>query len=281
MWRLSAPAAAAVLCLFVALQPASASTVYAVQLYPNSTFLTFDTSAPASQTVINPAFPQSFTGWGIDFNPGGTTLYGLNSQAQQFGTINTSTGVFTQLAGVTGLNPNETITSMKIDPTTGVFYVSSSSISSSTLYTLNPATGALTVVGTTTTAPSIISLAISFTGEMYATDLVNNSLYSIDKSTGAATLIGALGYDINFAQGMDFDYSTGVLYAALVGNFSPYEFASIDLNTGAATALHDLDGQELDIAIQSPAGVPEPSTFVLLGTGFLGALGGMRRKLLG
>ncbi len=54
---------------------------------------------------------------------------------------------------------------------------------------------------------------------------------------GAPTLLGSTGVDANLAQGMDFDGATGTLYAwlSLVGG--SVQLASIDLHTGAATAV--------------------------------------------
>lgn len=45
-----------------------------------------------------------------------------------------------------------------------------------------------------------------------ACSLSTDSLYRIDPATGAAILIGPHGLNVNFAQGMDFDNSSGELY---------------------------------------------------------------------
>ena len=178
---------------------------------------------------------------------------------------------------ITGVKTGQSLTGMKIDPTTGAFYVVGTDGNSSTLYTLNTATGALAEIGTQSTAAALIELAINENGDMYGTNVIENSLFSINKTNGAATLIGLLGFDIASAQGMDFDYESGILYAGLTwydNSPSQSNFARIDLTTGAATQIAYLDRQELEIAINSPAGsvIPEPTSLLLLGSG-LGVIG--------
>ncbi len=58
----------------------------------------------------------------------------------------------------------------------------------------------------------------------------------LPRLTGASTFIGALGINLNFAHGMDFDFSTGTLYAALYSGGGVGQWATIDTTTGAATA---------------------------------------------
>jgi DNA-binding beta-propeller fold protein YncE len=258
-----------VLSLGAGVGSVQADLVYAVKLYPAQTeFLSFDTSAPGTQTVINGSFPASLYGYGLDFNPAGTVLYALQSPSlgsAALGTINTATGSFTPTATVTGLLSGESASGIKIDPTTGTFYVVSTDLTRSTLYTLNPGTGVATPVGFQTTAPAIIELAISASGQMYATDIVNDALYSIDKTNGAATLIGPVGLDLNFAQGMDFDYGNGLLYAAFAQSSAICSFGTLNLGTGAATVFANLGNEEMDIAIGNPVPVP--------GAVLLGAIG--------
>ena len=59
------------------------------------------------------------------------------------------------------------------------------------LETINPSTGAATVIGATGLGYDAFSLA-GVGGKLYATDFQNN-LYSVNAETGAATMIGATG----------------------------------------------------------------------------------------
>ncbi|MGH2542513.1 MAG: hypothetical protein ACRDIB_06945, partial [Ardenticatenaceae bacterium] len=78
---------------------------------------------------------------------------------------------------------------------------------------------------------------------MYGWDIVNDNLLRINKANGAGTIIGPLGYDANFAQGGDFDDSTGTLYLFAFNNFTfQGELRSADLTTGNTTFLGILDG---------------------------------------
>ena len=90
-----------------------------------------------------------------------------------------------------------------------------------------------------------------------------------------------LGTDLNFAQGMDFDFSSGVLYAALYTGGGSGQWATSDTVTGAATSLLALN-REMEIAIaRSAAPVPVPGTLVLLGLGLglrLAGLAASRRR---
>ncbi|MCD4653866.1 hypothetical protein K8T06_08005 [bacterium] len=142
-----------------------------------------------------------------------------------------------------------------------VLYASSVRLltSTSTLYTINTSTGEPAVVGSTTVAPTIIDIAINSNGVMYAADLDDN-LYTIDTGTGAATLIGPLGIDIDNAQGLDFDYATGILYLAGYTNITEGVLFTINTETGAATYIGSFPGgAEVDcLSIASIPGTPTP-----------------------
>jgi len=64
--------------------------------------------------------------------------------------------------------------------------------------------------------PCIIDIAINTSGQMYRFRHCSDSLISINPATGAGTVIGPAGFDGNYAQGMDFDDLTGILYLAAI-----------------------------------------------------------------
>lgn len=98
----------------------------------------------------------------------------------QLGTLDLNTGAFQVLAqgppdGLSGLvpGPNGTVLSLTF---------------AGNLDSINPSTGAITVIGPTGLADELGNVGNS----IYATDFVNN-LYSVDSATGEATLIGPTG----------------------------------------------------------------------------------------
>ena len=58
----------------------------------------------------------------------------------------------------------------------------------------------------------LLDIAISPQGLMYAIELFSGDLLAIDKSTGATQPIGNTGVAPNFAQSLDFDASSAILY---------------------------------------------------------------------
>lgn len=267
-------------CVGLNAESLQAAIVYGIDL-TGPEFLTFDTASPLVQTVINP-YMGDYDLYALDFDSTATTLYAIdNTASRAFGTIDTGTGVFTPQATVTNITSGHTITGMAVDPIDNTIFVSSSNAFESSLYRLNPGTGVAALVGTQSTAPTLIDLAIRGNGQMYGVDISTDALYSIDKTTAAATLIGSLGltFNPNYAQGMDFDYSSDTLFAALYGGTGYSYFASLDLTTGAANILAGFDSfQEMEIAIRSPAAVVPIPGAVLLGALGMSCAGGWLRR---
>jgi hypothetical protein len=253
------PVYKSVLALLLLTGAAQAATVYSVD-YRTDQFISFDTATPGTVNVLG---AQSDAIYGMDFNTAGTILYAANSTTGQLGTLNLATGAFTAIGALTGLNPADNVTGLSMNPIDNVMRLMSANVEGSTLYTVNLATGALTTVGST---PGLmIDLAFNGAGALYSINIVDDNLYSIDPLTGAGTLIGPTGYGLNFAQGMDFDPATGILFAALYQGGGVNTFASINTATGAATSLAAMTGREMEMAIQpAQAAVPEPSTLALM-----------------
>ena len=250
-----------------------------------SNLFSFATNTPAVQTQIGPVGGLNYSTFGMDFNASGSALYALNhlpgANAVQLGQINTNTGVFTSNVAITGAgwdtagtNP----TGLSIDPTNNSFYASKSNA----LFTINPVTGIATSIGAFADANgaplgTVIDIAIDNNGDMYLHVLNNaptgpgGALWSVDKTTGVSTFIGTSGVVTNFAQGMDFDPATNILYAALYSGGGNGSYGTWDTSTGAWTQILSLgafpdptpNGRELEIAIRIPA----PGSVGLLAVG--------------
>ena len=80
---------------------------------------------------------------------------------------------------------------------------------------------------------------------MYGVDIVTDTLVAIDKTTGEASTIGSIGFDANFAEGLDFDDTTNTLY-----------FAAFDNETGLST-MYTLNTETGEGTPVSPIG-PDP-----------------------
>ncbi|MDX2132732.1 MAG: hypothetical protein SFY69_11845 [Planctomycetota bacterium] len=245
--------------------------VYAINLRANpNTLLRFPVNAPANNVISANA---SYDGFAIDFNADASVLYGITAGVagtQQWGTIDTTTGNFTSITTIGVVESNWG--GLSYDNTNGNMYA----LAGQNLYTINVATGAATLVAPFSGGPTgmlLIDIAVHpTTGQMYAHDIGTDSLMSIDKSTGAVTTIGPTGFLANFAQGMDFDPSTGILYGAIYTGGGTGAFASFDLTTGAATTIVSTTpwNAEMEMAI-----APAPGAAALLG---LGAVAAFRRR---
>ncbi|MCI0578513.1 MAG: carboxypeptidase regulatory-like domain-containing protein, partial [Chloroflexi bacterium] len=199
----------------------------------------FDTDTPGTLNVIGTIGGDHFVG--ADFLNGDfSTLYVLDDDADQFVAIDTATAGVTVIG--TSTAAGEDWTGMANDPTGGVLYASSSACSiSSSLYTIDVATGAATLVGSIGSGTCIIGIAVDAAGQMYGVDLIADNLLSIDKATGTGTVIGSIGYDANFSQGMDFDEATGTLFLAAYNNSSgTAELRIADTATGNSTLVGPL-----------------------------------------
>jgi hypothetical protein len=231
----------------------------------------------------------------------------MGTVSGDFGTIDLNTGVFTLLG-----NSGVTLAGMAVANHT--LYGSSYHTSTGVLYSINPANGSPTAIGTS-------SLDIddfgSTTSGLYAVG-VDTNLYSINASTGAATLIGPTGLSFGFWRSLSTNSSTlyfadGVnLYtlntttgaATLVGNMGGPEMGAmvleggflyggsnlpslgvdtLDTTTGAATIGPSVTGTSSAFFALAPnpipSSTPEPSSLLLLGSGVLGLAGVIRRKI--
>ena len=189
----------------------------------------FDTDTPGVWSMIGGIGSDYFFAGdflGDDF----TKLYVINYNTNQFATIDIDTAAITPI-GTSTPYPGEFWSGMT-STQGGALYGSATSCSSSTLYSINPSTGASTAIGTITNAPCIIDIAINSQGEMYGVDILNDNLIKIDPATGAGTIIGSIGFDANYAQGMSFDRSTDVLYLAAYNTSGGGQLRIADTTTG-------------------------------------------------
>lgn len=188
-----------------------------------------------SMTLIGNPGPNIYA---LDFDPAGNVLYAIpDAQPRQVGTIDLETGAFQAHAPLTGIDNGMNVTGLTIDPVSGAAYLSVAGAGvESELHSLDLHTGVATLIGGNGVT-LMIDLAMNCKGQMYGHSVFDDTLYRIDPETGAATPIGPYGLDANFAQGMDFDNSSGKLYAAIYTGGGNYVFGTFDLDTGALLPL--------------------------------------------
>jgi hypothetical protein len=168
-------------------------------------------------------------------------MYVLDGLANTLSTVDTPTAAVTLIGSCAPIS-GHTWTGMT-GATDGALYAASTDGSTSYLYTINPNTGVLTMVGQITNAPCIIDIAINAAGEMYGVDIANNMLVEINPATGAGTVVGSIGFDANYAQGMDFEEVSGVLYLAAYNTASERgELRIADTSTGNTVLIGAFPG---------------------------------------
>ncbi|MEM9409627.1 MAG: hypothetical protein AAGA30_00845 [Planctomycetota bacterium] len=245
------------LVVFCAETTFAQGTTYAFDLRTRDNFLSF----PADDPVAIEFIDKNISPFALDFDVAGTTLYAVDSNTAQLGTLDQATGGFTAIAMLSGAFTGGTVTGLSADPTDGTFYMSTAT----DLYTLNVTTGATTLIGSFTPGlgtdlGTVIDIAINAAGEMFAHELdsgggdlvFDGGLWSVDKTSGASTFIGNPGIEALFAQGMDFDPDTDLLYAAIYTGGGTGTYGTWDTTTGVVTTiaiLPDFGEVELEMAV--------------------------------
>lgn len=204
------------------------------------------------------------------FSPNGT-LYAItrggNTTLAQLATVNLTTGAQTLVGSPTGVQTE----AMAFTPD-GTLYAAN--FNTNNLYTLNPSTGAATLVG-----------ALGFTGimdlawdpansTMYAVASLCNgsSLYSINLSSGAGTLVTPVANSC--LMSLAIDSSNRLLTTDFANPNSP--LYQIDVATGNLTSLGNTGLGSTMGATAAP--VPEPATLTLLASGILSGVVRRRKR---
>jgi hypothetical protein len=286
--------------VFLFTRVAFAGPVYVISagLTGDGVFGTVDLTTGAYNR-IGPTEPDGYFGMGT--GPNGA-LYSLNYSGQ-LDQIDPITGAFTRI-GATGLEPC-LVPSPACGPTS-VFGLGSvggklfATDFSNSVYSVNPTTGAATLLARNSGLPAapfvpgsqnpdgtfnLADTAIwGAAGKLYATydafvfDFATSTvesisvaprLYTIDPTTGLATVIGATDLGIGAATDVN-----GIVYAF---NDLTTQIATIDLLTGGTTAIGNFDPAAEVLQGASPV-APEPASVGLAAAGFAALLFFIRRK---
>ena len=226
--------------------------------------------------------------FGIDFRPADGLLYGRSGDGGVNGTtvqINTTTGAMTAIGGPTAngggsfygfdFNPvadrirfvSNADTNRRFNPNDGAVLVDVdlAYAAADANFGANPG---VTQVAYTNNVPGALSTTL------YGIDFTTDTLVTIiPPNNGTLITVGSLGVNVPNFGGFDISGATGTAYAVfLVNNISG--LYTINLATGGATFLGAIgDGslayEGLSVQPTAQTGVPEPSSFALIGLGTL------------
>lgn len=237
---------------------------YALEVAPGEELVKIpDITAPGTwDTIATTPDTDYFAG---DFVGGDTSrLYVIDLTANELHYLDTTTGADT-IVGACSPVSGQSWTGAT-GTTGGILYASSSNGDISYLYQVDTASGASTTVGEIANAPCIIDIAINSAGEMYGVDVcgkigdeTDDQLVQINPTTAAGTVIGSLGFDADFAQGMDFEDRSGILYLAAYNvTANRGELRIADTATGSSVLVGPFPGgAEVDaLAFAKPQSAP-------------------------
>jgi len=227
----------------------------------------FALNAPGAISFNGAVNVGSFNGQDFGNNGDFSFLYALQSVPDQLVTIDTTTGALAVIGPSVPFG-GESWSGLAMDPTSSIMYACSTNIAAASLYTIDLTTGTPTRIGAIAGAPCTIDIAIDSTGQMYGLDICTDQLFSINKATGVGAAlggVGAIGFNANFSQGMDFDESDGTLYlAAYNGGTNRGELRTGNTVTGGTVLIGLIgpDQRELgDVAIATGGFCPDTSYY--------------------
>ncbi len=210
----------------------------------------------------------------IDYDPSATTLWAIDDDTSEYGTIDIATGDFLSL-GVSTL-PLDFTNGLTSAPD-GTWYAVGTGTTGAEIWSGDVTTGNFTLLGTIG-AVTVIDVACDSQGNIYCTTISDDALYSVDSVTGAGTFIGGHGLATNFAQGIDFDWSNDTLYAALYTGGGTGAFCSLSVIDGSIITMEDtvsinIEG-EISVQVASQGG-PVGTNYCMANPNSSGSIGVM------
>lgn len=198
--------------------------------------------------------------------------------------INPATGLVTRIGDI-GFYVYEG--DLSFQPGTGVLYACQSVNHVGTLYTINTATGAGTVINSTMSIDDASGMAFAPDGSLYILDTgaggTSNppaELHKLDPTTGGILSTITTNLSLGNTAGMEFDPQTGALYVGDGDLYGTNSLYTLDIQTGVFTLVGPtgIPGGTVNMGggLAGLVIVPEPTTIMLLGLGLL--VGVVRRR---
>lgn len=287
---------ATAVALFAATPAAKAETIFAIA--DGGALISFTSMDPG--TVISNVgimgLAMGETLVGIDFRPSNRRLYGV-SDASKLYEINTKTGAASQvgmgsfnvplMGSFFGVDFNPTVDllrivsntgqNLRVGPTDGIVRTNLSPAGDLTLnYVPGTAAQGIVAAGYTNSLPT------ATTTTLYVIDSILDQLAiqgpnppAQGPNQGVLGVVGPLGFNPTPRTGFDISGFTGTSYVSSGNNLWALD---LSLETSPILLGPIGSGLGLEIADISVAPAPEPSTWAMLATGFVGILAAVRRR---
>lgn len=214
-------------------------SAFAVDVYPGENLVYLpDTTLPGTWTLVGGVPGSEF--FAGDFVGGDfSQLYVVNSTGNTLYSVDTATAAQTMI-GTTTPPSGQSFSGLSGTPD-GTMYGLTTTCAGTNLVIVDVATAATTDLGALPGIDCGIDLAFNTDDDMiYIVDLITDSLFKVDPATMTVTLVGSLGVAPNYAQGMDYEEESGVLYWAAYT--SSGELRIIDTTTGASQLVGAFPG---------------------------------------
>lgn len=281
--------ALACLATFVFSAPASAETIYGIAAgNGNTNLVQFESATPgtldSSLTVTGIQPGEAILG--IDFRPATSQLYALGSSNRLY-TIDPGTAIASAVSTpfspvLNGssfgfdFNPmidrirvvSETDRNRVLNPNTGDYVPGGASFTNVFYGAGDPNAGV---------NPNVIDSAYTNNvpgagaTQLYGIDSNLNILVTQANNAGTLGTVGPLGINVSSIGGFDISGTTGTAYASFVlAGGSVSSLYTINLVSGAATLVGQIDGGLNITALTVAPAIPEPATLGLLGLGMIG-----------
>lgn len=244
---------AATLALATLAAPSFAqSEIHGVNLFGSTTY-----SAMSDDFLGTwfPGSPASSLLYGIDFDATATTLYGVESGTLNVFTFDwmgtgapTATGV--SLSSTTAMQITGTVTGLTAAPSGDQWYLTTYSVLGLNYFTdlwVGDITTGQFTFEKSIQSNAIFDIAMDSNGDLFGLEAVTGRLLQIGLNGASDSIVGSLGFGLNCAQGLDFDWSTGQLFATV-------HFGPTTIPCGVNTAFLELDpatGQVLSTSFTS------------------------------
>jgi hypothetical protein len=155
-----------------------------------------------------------------------------------FVTYDTTDGTRTYIG-----NPGVGINGLAYDPSSNVIWgVGGDDYAS--LYKINPEDGSAELMFEPGSGLILINLACNKWGDLYAIDINYDYMIYYDKWTGDIYYTAALGDDYIYAQDMEFDLNSGMMFAATYNYDGESSISFFDFNSNTMNKLSDIQNND-------------------------------------